>query len=275
MTLGSQSFLHGGIYILRYKDLYMAVDCGRNGLNDWGGHAHNDTLSFELCVGRTTFIVDPGTFAYTGSHKWHKVFRSTVFHNTIMVDGEELNRFKPHDFWGLCNDAISQINDWQSGQDIDLLDAEHKGYLRLEDPVIHRRQILFHKASPAFWIIRDILSGQGVHTFEFFIHLGDVSLQLLPSLAVGLYSEVAPDERLVVVPMEKDTLSISDSWRAPGYGKKVQSKVLCYKKVGPVPVEFITVFYPVPVGESFVQATGQARAAIQIAQGVLEGSPLE
>ena len=257
----SYVFEKAGIYVLRHKNLYMVMDCGRNGLNDWGGHAHNDTLSFELCVGHTTFIADPGTFAYTGSCEWHTTFRSTHLHNTVMVDGEELNRFKPHDFWGLCYDAIPKINHWQSGQEFDLLDAEHRGYLRLADPVMHRRQVLFQKTPPAFWIVRDILSGQGRHTFELSFHIGDATPQLLSPSIVGLQSKVALNERLVIVPLEEaGALSIRDSWRALGYGTKIPSEIVCYTRTNSIPTEFITVLYPVPVGESFVQATEKARA---------------
>ncbi len=245
----------------------MIVDCGRNGLNDWGGHAHNDTLSFELCVGHTTFIADSGSFAYTSSDEWHKVFRSTGFHNTVRVDGEELNRFKPHDFWGLCYDAVPQINRWQSGQDFDLLDAEHSGYLRLADPVTHRRQIFLHKTPPTFWVIRDLLSGQGRHTFELFFHIGDATLQLLSPSVVELQSKIATAEGLLIIPLEteKGTLCIRDSWRAPGYGEKIQSQTVCYQKTTDVPVEFITVLYPVSGSESSMLTAERACLVAQSA----------
>ena len=255
MMIGSRAFPHGGIYILRHKDLYMVVDCGSNGLDDWGGHAHNDTLSFELCVGNTTFITDPGTFAYTGSDKWHRTFRSTALHNTIMVDGKELNRFKPHDFWGLQYDAVPTINLWKTELDFDFLDVQHDGYLRLTNPVVHRRQIFFHKGSPPFWIIKDILLGQGQHTFASFLHIGEATPQLHSPSIVNLQSNKAPDEQLIVIPMEeiKGALSIRDSWRAPSYGHKKQSKIVCYEKETSGSTIFVTLLYPSLTGEPLPQ----------------------
>ncbi|MBI2453708.1 heparinase II/III family protein [Candidatus Peregrinibacteria bacterium] len=44
----SRAFPQAGIFILRSKNLYAIVDAGQNGQNGNGGHAHNDTLSFEL-----------------------------------------------------------------------------------------------------------------------------------------------------------------------------------------------------------------------------------
>jgi hypothetical protein len=56
-----------------------------------GGHAHNDQLSFELSLGGTRLVVDPGTYVYTPLPAERNRFRSTVMQNTLAVPGGEPN----------------------------------------------------------------------------------------------------------------------------------------------------------------------------------------
>ena len=48
LQLESRSFPDAGWYIMRHEDMYMFIIAGQNGQNGFGGHAHNDKLSFEL-----------------------------------------------------------------------------------------------------------------------------------------------------------------------------------------------------------------------------------
>jgi len=93
IELSSKAFLHSGIYIMRDKDLYVIIDCIPNNPKAPTGHVHNSRLSFELYAGDTTFIVDPGTYVYTADYKMRNLFRSTAYHNTVVIDGQEMNHF--------------------------------------------------------------------------------------------------------------------------------------------------------------------------------------
>ncbi|RME57492.1 hypothetical protein D6779_08585 [Candidatus Parcubacteria bacterium] len=165
----SAVFPQAGIYILRHNDFYLAVDAGPNGQNDNGGHAHNDVLSFELSAFGRDWIVDPGTYVYTADYAARNRFRATAAHNTVMVDGQEQNRFDERLLFRMQADARPRVQAWQSTPAYDLLVAEHYGYTRLPEPVTHRRAFYLDKTESFCWI-RDELAGTGQHRVEWFFH---------------------------------------------------------------------------------------------------------
>ena len=61
----------------------------------FGNHKHNDLLGFEYHVAGVPVIVDPGSYVYTSDPDARNLFRSTRSHNTLSVDGQEQNEFKP------------------------------------------------------------------------------------------------------------------------------------------------------------------------------------
>jgi len=89
--LASKSFPDAGWYIMRRNNDYCFIVCGPNGQNGRGGHAHNDKLSFELMLNGEDVIVDPGTYCYTPYPEWRNKFRSTGYHNTVIVNDIEQN----------------------------------------------------------------------------------------------------------------------------------------------------------------------------------------
>ncbi len=72
--------------------LTVALTAGNTGTAGWGGHGHNDALSFTLCIGQTRLLVDSGTGNYTGDPSLRNQQRKTAAHNTVQFDAYELNR---------------------------------------------------------------------------------------------------------------------------------------------------------------------------------------
>ena len=179
-NIKSKSFPDAGWYVMRNNKDYCIISCGPNGQNGNGGHCHNDKLSFELMIDGKDIIVDPGTYVYTANQEWRNKFRSTAFHNTIMVDDREQNRFVENNVFSIKNDAKVNINKWESNENFDILDAQHSGYQRLKNPVLHRRKIIFNKKEN-FWIIKDILTGKGEHKFDLYFHFAPVGIGTLIS----------------------------------------------------------------------------------------------
>lgn len=252
--LSSKAFPDAGIYVMRKKDLYMFIDCGANNPNGKNAHAHNDTLSFELFVGDKTFIVDPGAYIYTADAEMRNLFRSTAYHNTIVVDGQEMNRFYSWDIFSIMNDAVPKVNQWRSNSEYDFLDALHTGYERLSNPVTHCRQIIFNKRKE-YWIIKDILTGKGKHVFELYFHFAPMKIAVNHEEPPFVKSQTINGNDILVIPMETDGLkfSLNECWVSYSYGKKITAYVLRYSKIGQVPIVFMTVIYPICVSQISVE----------------------
>jgi len=241
----SKAFKDGGFFIMRDDEYYMIIRCGDVGMGGMGGHAHCDTLSFELAIADTTFIVDPGAYVYTASPVWRNLFRSTSYHNTILVDDTEMNRFDRRHLFSMQNDAIGIVNRWLTSEEFDFFDGVHLGYIRLKDPVIHRRQVFFNKRhNPKYWIVRDIISAKKRHKYDFFLHFNPMKISCDNSLNVK--TENKNKLNLAVIPLKKDSLSISISngWVSKSYGQKSTAKIVQYTKTTIGNTNFLTVFYP-------------------------------
>ena len=169
--LASKGFSHAGYYVLRSgKEVYAFVSCADIGMGGtYGGHAHNDALSFELFYRGTTFISDCGTYNYSGDPAARNLFRSTASHNTARIDRTEINRFSESELFGMENDARPKVIEWRTGPEVDYLLAEHGGFTRLECPIIHRRGFSLDRAANRF-VIADTFIGNGEHLFELFFH---------------------------------------------------------------------------------------------------------
>jgi hypothetical protein len=157
----ASNFPHAGWFIYRHDQNYLAIRAGNNGQLGWGGHAHNDALSFEYSIGQRNFLVDPGTYTYTSDPESRNLFRSTAYHNTLRVDGQEISRIPEGELFRLENDVRCRV----IAQNDSMWEGEHSGYKRLG--VIHRRR--FEKMATG-WRIGDTVSGVGSHTLEWFFH---------------------------------------------------------------------------------------------------------
>lgn len=159
---GSRAFPDSGIYLMREGGLYLLIANGPVGTRGIGNHKHNDLLSFELHADGQDLMVDPGSFLYTPDPASRNRFRSTAAHNTVMVDGQEQNRFGEGNLFWLHVDATPRCLAWETRPDVDVFMGEHDGYARLADPVLHRREIHLRKAARRIEVI-DRLQGTGRH----------------------------------------------------------------------------------------------------------------
>ena len=224
-NLDSKAFPDAGLYVMRHNDNYLLASCGKVGTAGIGNHKHNDLLSFELYAGDKAFIVDPGTYVYTRDPAWRNLFRSTAYHNTVVIDGREQNRFDPKRLFEMTPDASVIVHQWLSTLEMDRLDAEHTGYARLDPPVNHRRVFCFHKPDSS-WEILDILSGEGEHTADWYFHFGaGVEIQ---STGEGMFRTRGEGTNIEIAAYSETLLnfSIEEGWLSSQYGCKQTAGIL-------------------------------------------------
>ncbi|SVC00774.1 uncharacterized protein METZ01_LOCUS253628, partial [marine metagenome] len=92
-SLKSRAFFDAGLFVIRNDDKkdYALIRTRTNSKNPPTAHAHNDTLSLELWIDGESIFIDPGTYCYTLDSMNRNKFRSTYMHNTLRLDGEEIN----------------------------------------------------------------------------------------------------------------------------------------------------------------------------------------
>jgi hypothetical protein len=241
-SIESHAFLNSGWFIMRKNNNFLMVSAGQNGQGSNGGHAHNDKLSFELVFNGIDIIRDPGTYLYTPIPKMRNLFRSTGYHNTIVVDQKEQNRLGERNLFFLANDSAVEVKKWVSNSELDFLDSEHYGYIRLQDSVIHRRKIFFDKTSEVI-LIKDLLRGKGRHLFELYFHLDkDIQCEISQNFCNLFYQN---HKIMGVYSLEENELNISlgEYFLSEGYGNKNKAQVIKYFKEAKTPAEFIFLFY--------------------------------
>lgn len=148
--LASKRF--NGFYIMRNEDCYLIAHCGDIGRNGYGGHGHNDLLSFELNIRGDDLVIDPGTYVYTADAKMRNMFRSTAYHNTLAVEGREQNIIRWEEPFRMGHKSKAKCLRFETGDKFDCFIGEHYGF----SPLIHRREIKFDKKGGQF-IINDYL----------------------------------------------------------------------------------------------------------------------
>jgi uncharacterized heparinase superfamily protein len=165
---GPAAFPDGGIFVLRGGGAHLVARCGDVGQNGNGGHAHNDLLSYELAY-EQPLVVDSGTYLYTADPAGRNAFRATSAHNTILVDGEEINPIDEHEQFRLRQVAQPLVEDWEVTDDLVRLVVAHDGYRRADRDLVHRREFRLHRGDGRIEII-DKLTGGGYRDAVSYMH---------------------------------------------------------------------------------------------------------
>jgi len=182
------------------------------------GHAHADTLSFELSIFGQRVFVNSGTSEY-GKDKGRHYQRSSKAHNTVVVDNENSSEVwagfrvgrRAHPKNLKIVEGLGKVS----------VNAEHDGYQRLQGKVTHARAWDFTNNCLT---ITDQLSGTFRHSeARFYIHpdanvavLGQKKFQITLSGGQVLF---------VTVENTTDT-RLDDSIWYPEFGSSIPNKCL-------------------------------------------------
>jgi uncharacterized heparinase superfamily protein len=135
----------------------LLADAGPVGPDYLPGHAHADTLCFELSLQGQRICVNSGTSTYEPSDL-RKFQQSTRAHNTVAVNGADSS-----EVWGafrVARRARAVVEILQPGNDEDMLSAVHDGYCRLPGRPVHRRTWRLDSGGLR---VEDEISGKGTY----------------------------------------------------------------------------------------------------------------
>ena len=171
-VLPRRAFPGGGYYILGCDfdspgEIRVVADVGPLGYGTLAAHGHADALSFTLSIGGLPFLIDPGTYLYHGGGRWRAYFRGTSAHNTLAVDGLDQSEQGGDFLWLRKAHAGCTAADFS--ESVETLEGSHDGYLRLADPLRHRRRLSLDKRTRSLRI-EDRLEMSGTHEVEIFFH---------------------------------------------------------------------------------------------------------
>ena len=187
-------FNKSGYVVFRNSNIHLIADCGNIGPDYLPGHAHADTLSFELAILGNRFIVNTGTGEY-GSSDERLRQRGTSAHSTIEVD-----RYNSSEVWsGFRVARRARILDKKIliNQSNICFKASHNGYNRLKNRAVHRRE---WNISKGICRIDDYVSGSNNKIISrFYLH---------PDLDVEMNNRILfvkkRGKNLAVMKFEKD-----------------------------------------------------------------------
>jgi uncharacterized heparinase superfamily protein len=163
---GISTLPDSGYVRLQNESVTLLADVAKVGPDYLPGHAHADTLSFELSVNGNRVICNSGTSVYGESDERHRQ-RSTQAHSTAVI-----NKTNSSDVWRgfrVARRAYPIDVDFKQTTDSHLqVAASHDGYTRLSGAPVHRRMWEVHSDTV---VINDSFLGKEVQNIDIFFHL--------------------------------------------------------------------------------------------------------
>jgi hypothetical protein len=225
---------------------HTVIDAGPLGAMHCG-HAHSDALSLELTARGCPVLVDPGTYTYTGSPVDRDRFRHSAMHNTVTVDGQTASVPSGPFAWGSRADA--RVEQWWTGALVDLFAGSHGGFLRLPEPALHRRRVVFVRGG--YWVIADTIETSGAHEATAHYHFAP-GVVVTPGPAhgarVGARRPGGGVDLIFQAFGDVDGLDWGDEWVSPIYGTRTRAPLCRLVTRGVGRRQLITVLAPVSAG---------------------------
>jgi hypothetical protein len=203
-------------------EVRLLVDAGPLGYLSIAAHGHADALSFVLNIGDREILVDPGTYAYHTDPAWRRYFRSTLAHNTVGIDDQDQSVQAGNFMW--TDHARARCIEFEVDNGHQRFVGEHYGYERLEDPVVHRREIVFDAHAQTIEVT-DLLRCAGSHQARRAWHFAENcqveregnALRVVNGTSV-VYME--PQEPLERVEVHRGGTPTQGGWVSRSFGSK-------------------------------------------------------
>lgn len=187
-----------GFAVFKDEKIHLIADIGNIGPDYLPGHAHADSLSFELSIKGQRVIVNSGTSEY-GVSKERLRQRSTSAHSTIELDGKSSS-----EVWSGFRVAerarITEVGIIDEGNKVEF-SVVHDGYTSISSKPLHKRK---WKVNDRFIEILDEVTGsQNSVLLRYYLH-PDILIEMLDgyillSTSLGKLAKIRTDQNLKVV----------------------------------------------------------------------------
>ncbi len=220
---------HSGYVRMALGPAVVLADVACVGPDYLPGHAHADTLSFELSLLGKRLIVNSGTSEY-GSGPERQRQRGSAAHSTLLLNNENSSevwsgfrvgrRAKPFD-----------VAVWQDGGSL-VVTGAHDGYTHLPGRPVHRRE---WRLSEGGLLVEDTVEGSGIHRIDVYFHLApyiDAIFDIrknniyLSTLDKSWHGSFLADCGIVQI--------LPSSWH-PEFGRRIETAVICVSIQQPLP----------------------------------------
>lgn len=207
----------------------LLADAAAVGPDYLPGHAHADTLSFELSVHGEALIVNRGTSVY-GDGPRRQLERGTAAHNTVQVGGEDSS-----EVWAgfRVGRRARPFDVVVEGFD---LSAAHDGYMHLPGRPVHRRR--WQLKAQALVVADEVTASSNAHTTGASLE-AVARFHLAPGLsctreADGSWLVLRDSLPLARARIEAGSASLEDWQHAAAFGHLVPAQTLVVR-LAPAP----------------------------------------
>ena len=158
-------FKDSGFVVLKNETVHLIADIGDIGPDYLPGHAHADSLSFELAIKGKRIIVNSGTGEYGLSQERLRQ-RSTSAHSTIELDGKSSS-----EVWSGFRVAqrarITEVEIIEEDKKLEFA-AVHDGYTRIKSKPLHKRNWKVNDSS--IEIIDEVIGSGNSVQLRYYLH---------------------------------------------------------------------------------------------------------
>lgn len=218
-----QRLADSGYVRIDWPDATAILDVARVGASYQPGHAHADTLSFELSLGTHRVFVNTGTSQYgTGSERQRQ--RGTAAHTTVIVD--DIDSSEVWAGFRVARRAYPIGYTEDRADDHVRVTCAHNGFMRLRGSPIHKRT--WDARARALTVI-DQISGKFRHAQARYHLHPDIRAEITD----GVASLVLPDGRSVTVQAKGGAMMVETSTWHPKFGVSCPTQCLTITFSGP------------------------------------------
>lgn len=243
-------FSWAGIHVMRSdwgEDAQWAFfDTGAFGT----GHQHSDMLHISVAAYGRDLLVDGGRYTHKDYFSfdptiWRGYFRSTLSHNTILVDGQGQKAGPLRASAPLADDSYMNTEDFDYARG-----TFSSGYVGVADDVKHSRAVLYLRDH--FWVVLDHIDTDQSHDFQVLWHYHpELDLQIEQQAVASINPGEA---NLRITPLgeldwevkivEGKEHPYKQGWYSETYGKKEPNPTVVYQLQADQPTTFAWILIP-------------------------------